>query len=100
MGPVEYKTVGSCAKPVYFHKVLNILFSESIYKELFVILNLDFMITDGECKFGDISVVVKLTLLCQILSLALQFFCALWVMKQNNEFLFNPVDCRSSSIKK
>jgi hypothetical protein len=72
-----------------------------MYKELLIILNLDFVVTDGECKFGIILVVVKLVLPCQIFSMTLQFFfCALWVMRQNNEFLFSPVDCSSSSIKK
>lgn len=67
-----------------------------MYKELLVILNLDFVVTDGKCKFGVISVVLKLTFPCQIFSLTLKFFCALWVIRQNNEFLFNPVDCINS----
>lgn len=76
-------------------------FSISIYEELLIILNLDFVVTDGECQFGVISVVVKLTLSCKVFSVTLQFFfCALWVMRQNKEFLFSPVDCSSSSIKK
>lgn len=45
-----------------------------MYKELFIILNMDFVVTDEECKFGVISVVVKLTLPCQIFSMTLQFF--------------------------
>jgi len=73
-----------------------------MYKGLLIILNLGFVVTDGECKFGIISVVVKLTLRCQIFSVTLQFFffCTLWVMRQSNKFLFSPVNCSSSSIKK
>jgi len=75
-------------------------FSISVYKELLVIRILVIVVTEGEGKFDVTSVDVKLTLSCQIFSLTLQFFGALWVMRQNNEFLFSPVNCSSSSITK
>jgi len=75
-------------------------FSISVYKELLVILILEIVFKEGEGKFDVTSVDVELTLPCQIFSLTLQFFGSLWVMRQNNEFLFSPVNCSSSSITK